>query len=50
MVHRPTSGVVVGVVDQGIAQPIDYKEGETDVLNGIAYDAKGGRLFVRALA
>jgi glutaminyl-peptide cyclotransferase len=43
----PSSGVVLGVVDlSGLLSRADYKEGETDVLNGIAYDAKGGRLFV----
>lgn len=43
----PSSGAVVGVVDlSGLLNRSDYKEGQTDVLNGIAYDAKGGRLFV----
>ena len=42
----PASGKVVGWIDlTGLLSPSDETE-ETDVLNGIAYDAKGGRLFV----
>jgi glutamine cyclotransferase len=45
----PVSGKVVGWIDlTGLLGPDDYREGQngTDVLNGIAYDAKGDRLFV----
>ncbi len=42
----PSTGKVVGWIDlTGLLSPADQTE-ETDVLNGIAYDAKGGRLFV----
>jgi glutamine cyclotransferase len=42
----PANGKVVGWIDlTGILSPADRIEG-TDVLNGIAYDAKGDRLFV----
>jgi glutaminyl-peptide cyclotransferase len=38
---------VVGLVNlSGLLQPSDIVEGQTDVLNGIAYDARGDRLFV----
>jgi len=43
----PRSGHVVGLIDVGgLLKPSDIVPGETDVLNGIAYDAKGDRLFV----
>jgi glutamine cyclotransferase len=43
----PGSGRVVGLVNlAGLLKPSDIVEGQTDVLNGIAYDAKGNRLFV----
>ena len=43
----PASGRVVGLVNlTGLLKPSDIVEGQTDVLNGIAYDAKGNRLFV----
>jgi len=43
----PASGNVVGVIDlNGLLQTSDVVPGQTDVLNGIAYDAKGDRLFV----
>jgi glutamine cyclotransferase len=43
----PSSGAVVGVIDlSGILSPSDQVRGQTDVLNGIAYDAKADRLFV----
>jgi len=43
----PHTGHVVGWIDlTGILSPADRVPGETDVLNGIAYDAKGDRLFV----
>ena len=43
----PGSGRVVGLVNlSGLLKPSDIVNGQTDVLNGIAYDAKRGRLFV----
>jgi glutaminyl-peptide cyclotransferase len=43
----PRNGHVVGIVDlTGILSPADRVEGPDGVLNGIAYDAKGDRLFV----
>ena len=42
----PKSGDVVGWIDcKGLLSASDLR-GQEDVLNGIAYDAKGGRLFV----
>ena len=42
----PNTGHVVGWIDcHGLLTPADRTE-QTDVLNGIAYDAKGDRLFV----
>jgi glutaminyl-peptide cyclotransferase len=42
----PTSGKVIGWIDlHGLLTPADRND-LTDVLNGIAYDAKGDRLFV----
>jgi glutamine cyclotransferase len=44
---NPTSGQVVGLINlAGLLKPSDIVQGQTDVLNGIAYDAKGDRLFV----
>jgi len=43
----PTSGKVVGIIDlNGLLKKSDVTPGVTDVLNGIAYDAKADRLFV----
>ena len=43
----PASGNVIGWIDlTGLLNPADRITGQTDVLNGIAYDAKGDRLFV----
>lgn len=43
----PNNGNVTGRIDlTGILDPSLRIAGETDVLNGIAYDAKGDRLFV----
>jgi glutaminyl-peptide cyclotransferase len=43
----PASGRVVGLINlTGLLKPSDIVQGRTDVLNGIAYDAKGNRLFV----
>jgi glutamine cyclotransferase len=44
---NPATGVVTGWIDlTGILAPADRITGQTDVLNGIAYDAKAKRLFV----
>lgn len=43
----PSSGAVVGVINlSGLLKQSDIVQGQTDVLNGIAYDAKNDRLFV----
>lgn len=43
----PDTGNVVGLVDlRGLLTPSEVVPGQTDVLNGIAYDAAGDRLFV----
>ncbi len=43
----PGSGKVKGWIDlAGLLGPLDRTPGQTDVLNGIAYDAEGERLFV----
>jgi len=42
----PETGQVIGWIElRGLLQPEDYSQ-PVDVLNGIAYDAKNGRLFV----
>ena len=44
--HRSHDGKVTGWINlTGLLAPADHT-GHTDVLNGIAYDAKGDRLFV----
>jgi len=44
---NPVSGAVVGVINlAGLLSPGDIVAGQTDVLNGIAYDSRHGRLFV----
>jgi glutaminyl-peptide cyclotransferase len=44
---NPANGQVVGIVNlAGLLKRKDIVPGQTDVLNGIAYDAKGDRLFV----
>ena len=43
----PAGGQVVGIINlAGLLKRQDIVPGQTDVLNGIAYDAKGDRLFV----
>jgi glutaminyl-peptide cyclotransferase len=42
----PVSGKVVGWIDLANLLPPSDHTGQTDVLNGIAYDAQGDRLFV----
>lgn len=43
----PKTGKVVGWIDcTGLLNPSERIEGQTDVLNGIAYDSATGRLFV----
>ena len=44
---RRVGGKVVGWIDlSGLLKPSERVAGQTDVLNGIAYDAKAKRLFV----
>ncbi len=44
---NPTTGVVVGRINlSGLLSNADRQGSSPDVLNGIAYDAKGDRLFV----
>ena len=44
---NPTTGVVVGRINlAGLLSNADRQSSSPDVLNGIAYDAKGDRLFV----
>jgi glutamine cyclotransferase len=42
----PASGKIVGWIDLSGILPADDRGGFTDVLNGIAYDAAGDRIFV----
>jgi glutaminyl-peptide cyclotransferase len=43
----PHGGQVVGAINMaGLLASSEFVQGQTDVLNGIAYDAKGDRLFV----
>jgi glutamine cyclotransferase len=42
----PTTGTVLGVIDFTGLLSAEDRDYTTDVLNGIAYDAKGDRLFV----
>ena len=42
----PATGRVTGLVDFGGLLPEQDRKADTDVLNGIAYDAAGDRLFV----
>jgi glutaminyl-peptide cyclotransferase len=43
----PATGKVAGWIDMtGLLSPSDQADGHPDVLNGIAYDAKGDRIFV----
>ena len=42
----PTSGEVVGVIDCGSLRDGEGAPGPNDVLNGIAYDARGDRLYL----
>ena len=42
----PESGEVLGWIDLAGILPDDVRRPETDVLNGIAYDAKDNRLFI----
>ena len=43
----PATGRLLGLIDfSGLLTPDDYRRGGVDVLNGIAYDAAGDRLFV----
>ena len=42
----PASGEVLGWIDLGGILPQDLRTATTDVLNGIAYDQEGDRLFI----
>lgn len=42
----PATGIVEGIVDLAGLLPESERTPDTDVLNGIAYDAEGGRIFV----
>ena len=43
---HPDSGVVTGVIDlRGLLDPVDRRP-DTDVLNGIAWDAENRQLWV----
>ncbi len=42
----PATGKVLGVIDLGGLLPMEDRDRTTDVLNGIAYDGAGDRLFV----
>ncbi len=43
----PANGRLIGLIDfSGLLTPDDYRSGGIDVLNGIAYDPAGDRLFV----
>jgi len=42
----PSNGAVTGVIDLTGLLPVQERTAETDVLNGIAYDPNGDRLFV----
>ena len=43
----PSSGAVTGIVDlRGLLTSEDYKQGKTDVLNGIAYNGEENILYV----
>lgn len=42
----PATGAVEGVVDLTGLLPQEDRTRQTDVLNGIAWDAAGGRIFV----
>jgi len=43
---NPDNGVVTGVIDMKNLLPANLRTSKTDVLNGIAYDAKNNRIFV----
>jgi glutaminyl-peptide cyclotransferase len=42
----PATGKVLGYIDLNGILPAADRDAETDVLNGIAYDSKGNRIFV----
>src|SRR5262249_41126880 len=42
----PEKGLVTGVIDFTGLLPVQDRTADTDVLNGIAYDSRGDRLFV----
>ena len=46
IIINPATGVVEGVVDCRNLLPEEEQSAKTDVLNGIAYDKEGGRIFL----
>ena len=46
VIINPKSGQVTGEINMSDLLPAIYKYPDTDVLNGIAWDAKGKRLFI----
>ncbi len=46
VIINPQSGVVEGVVDCRNLLPVEDTDNDTDVLNGIAYDEQGKRIFL----
>lgn len=46
VIINPTTGVVEGLVDCRNLLPEEEQSAKTDVLNGIAYDKEGGRIFL----
>ena len=46
MIINPMTGVVEGLVDCRNLLPEEEQSAKTDVLNGIAYDEEGGRIFL----
>ena len=46
LIIHPETGIVEGIVDFAGLLPESDRTPATDVLNGIAYDAEGGRIFV----
>lgn len=46
IIINPATGVVEGVVDCRNLLPVEDEQSDTDVLNGIAYDNEGKRIFL----
>jgi len=43
---NPENGTIIGIIDLRNLLPANLRSSKTDVLNGIAYDAKNDRIFV----